>query len=288
MNESQRSQQRPYEAFYSDIGEYIQMHHYSGFAVMNNAHAHPQYEVYFCTEAVEQTTVINGKNYSYRYPSVIISAPYTIHAMSCKSDGLGSFDRYVLYFDEKLLDHFDKSLLPCGMELKNTGLLFRLERDQVPELVRILEMFDGMNDSERALLTVLFLNRLFSFCPSDSALKVGTSSFYIQDVIQYVAEHYYEAIDSAKLADMFNISRSKLDRDFKHFTRSTVHSFISACRVNQAKALLSKFDRSITISDVSQSIGFDNESYFFTFFKKNTGMTPLEFRNQSGPNRKKR
>lgn len=281
MNESQNNLQRPFEAFYSDIGKYIQMYHYNGFAVMNSAHAHPQYEVYFCTEAVEQTTVINGIDYSYQYPCVIISAPYTIHAMSCKNGEVGTFDRYVIYFDEKLLEHFDKTLLPCGMDIKNTGLLFKLERTHIPILVNILELFDDATDSEQELLTVLFLNKLFSFCPINEAIRVGTSSFYIQDVIQYLAKHYFEPIDSARLADMFNVSRSKLDRDFKHFTRNTVRSFINACRLNQAKAMLTKHGRKVSIADISKSIGFENESYFFTFFKKQTGMTPLEFRNNS-------
>ena len=289
MSASNKTLARPWEAFYYDIGKYIEISHHTNFSVMNNAHAHPQYEIYFCTQNVEQTTVINGIDHSYKHPAVIISAPYTIHAMSCCNNGdSGTFDRYVLYFNEKLLDHFDKSLLPCGIETKNMGLLFKLDVEQVKELASVLEMFENSDETQMELLTVLFLNKLFSFCPIDKAVKVGTSSFYIQDIIQYIAEHYYENIDSTHLAERFNISRSKLDRDFKHFTRNTVHSFIDTCRINQAKAMLLRNEGRMSISEISKSIGFDNESYFFTYFKKHTGSTPIEFRKSSGSNRLRR
>jgi AraC-like DNA-binding protein len=57
------------------------------------------------------------------------------------------------------------------------------------------------------------------------------------------------------------------------------YEFINNYRIKEAKEIL-KTDKEQTISDVFLAVGFNSKSVFNTFFKKNTGMTPSEFRKQ--------
>ena len=73
------------------------------------------------------------------------------------------------------------------------------------------------------------------------------------------------------------ISRSKLDRDFKQYTGTTIHAFMDMCRLNQAKILLG-LRPYLSIAEIATYCGFTGETYFFPFFKRNTGMTPIQYR----------
>ena len=52
--------------------------------------------------------------------------------------------------------------------------------------------------------------------------------------------------------------------------------YLREYRIQQAKKLLSRED--ISVSEAAMQSGFDNLSYFSTVFKKETGMTPQQYR----------
>lgn len=274
--------------FLSDMGMDLVIDHFTGLSVMPYTHTHPQYELYFCPENVEQNSVINGVEYTYRYPCVILSTPYTVHSMSCVDPTAKSYDRYVFYFGKKTLQSFDSRFIPSALSERNTGLLFRLTEAQAEALHGLLLLLkSGVGESveQRELIFLLFVNKLIDFCPMENALRIGTPSFYIQDVLQYVSEHFATETEVVRIAEHFAVSRSKLDRDFKRFTGVTVHQFAETCRLNQAKYLLQN-PSVFSMAEIAEICGFSSETYLFPFFKKHTGLTPLEFRKQVNSHRK--
>jgi hypothetical protein len=89
----------------------IEVCHYTHKSVMHHSHVHPQYELYFCTVDVEQLSVVNGVEYKYKYPCVIISSPYTIHSMSCTDPKSADYDRFVIYFNQSTLNSLTERYL---------------------------------------------------------------------------------------------------------------------------------------------------------------------------------
>nr|WP_298994891.1 AraC family transcriptional regulator [uncultured Allomuricauda sp.] len=56
-------------------------------------------------------------------------------------------------------------------------------------------------------------------------------------------------------------------------------SYVNSYRINMAKQLLTNpHETSLTISEIMYEVGFSSRSSFNTSFKKETGMTPSEFR----------
>lgn len=266
-------------AFLADNQCDITLQHWTHYAQMLYSHTHPQYEIYFCPDNVEQKSVINGAEYSYQYPCVIVSSPYTVHSMSCSNPDVDRYERYVISFEESIIEQFDKSFLPVEILCRNSGYMFKLTESDAEYLKKLILAFDPKDKTELKLLLATFLKKLVSLSPIQNAICVGKTSFYIQDVLQYIAEHYYERIDANTIAHRFMISRSKLDRDFKQFTGITIHSFLDMCRLNQAKILL-ELRPEMSVSDISTACGFASETYFYPFFKKSVGATPLEYRRQ--------
>lgn len=264
-------------AFLADNQCDISLNHWSSPAEMCFSHTHPQYEIYFCADNVEQKSVINGVEYRYKYPCVIISSPYTIHSMSCIDKNADRYERFVIYFDDNVISPFKNSFIPEGLLERNSGFMFKLSEDNAEYLKQFIINFNPQDKNEMMLLLVAFLKKLISLSPIEDAVCIGKSSFYIQDILQYISEHFAEDISADTLSYKFLISRSKLDRDFKKCTGITVHAFIDMCKINQAKMLLKLFPE-MSVADVSCACGFSSETYFFPFFKKNVGITPIEFR----------
>ena len=265
------------KGFLLDMGKDLVVEHYQTPSVMHHTHVHPQYELYFCPSAIEQTSVINGMKHRCCSPCVILSTPYTIHSMSCEENA-EQYERYVLYFSEKTLQAFAPRLLPLSLAQTSAGLFFELNEEGAASLLEVMTLsLHTKSLAERELFLVLFLNRLLALCPAEHILSVGASSSYVQDVLQYLAEHFSASIDHTELLRRFGVSRSKLERDFKKITGITVHQSLELCRLNHAKYLL-QYKKDQSISAISEACGFSSENYFFPFFKKHTGMTPAEYR----------
>ena len=66
-----------------------------------------------------------------------------------------------------------------------------------------------------------------------------------------------------------------------HF-KMNFYEFINNYRIKEAKEILAAdISQEKTISDIFLAVGFNSKSVFNTFFKKNVGLTPSEFRKKS-------
>lgn len=247
------------------------------------SHVHSKFELYFCAERTKQHSVINGRDYYYDYPCVIISSPYTIHSMS--SVDTERYERMVVYFGERTLSQFGDRIADREILGQGQGFLFELDEEQGRQLKDIIypTMLRAKESSEveKELTLMLFINRLLGICPKENVRKTGRTDLYIQDVLKYISENFQEDITSDSIAKRFAVSRAKLDRDFKRYTDSTPHAFIEGYRLNYAKWLLLSRDGKLNVSSVASLCGFKVDNYFYSFFKRHMGISPLEYRNNN-------
>lgn len=243
-------------------------------------HCHPQYEIYFSHHAVEQVIKISDRRFLVCEPCVVITPPYYLHAMAAVHLG-EPFSRSVAYFDKELLDQAEQGSLRADF-LEGGVLLFRLEKQEAERLLVASKCFwehpNWFSYAERRLHVLLFLNMLFRICPSERReLLLGGKTTYISDVMRFVSEHMSEDLRAEDVARRFAISRSKLDKDFKKETGASLQDFRDLCRLNEAKLLL-RCRPDMKVCDVIAHCGFKNSNYFYLFFKKKVGVSPLEYR----------
>jgi AraC family transcriptional activator of pobA len=79
----------------------------------------------------------------------------------------------------------------------------------------------------------------------------------------------------AHLAHVLGIGESTLSRNFRRDTGQTLKSYLKEQVVRRSKQALAS---TLTIKDVEAEFGFDDESYFSKFFKRETGFSPKEYR----------
>lgn len=115
------------------------------------------------------------------------------------------------------------------------------------------------------------LERVFEF-----EEEIQKSQTIIEKINVFIRTHYREDIGRNEIGAEFHLVPEYLARLYKRKTGKSIKDYINEYRIEQAKILLK--DSEMRISDVSAEVGIDNISYFSTLFKKNTGVSPNEFR----------
>lgn len=92
-------------------------------------------------------------------------------------------------------------------------------------------------------------------------------------------EHYRESREVCFYARMFHLSPKYFSTLIKQETGYGAGEWIDRYVVLQAKALLNRM-RNLSIQEITDRLGFSEQASFSRFFKRNTGMSPTEYRDR--------
>ena len=95
---------------------------------------------------------------------------------------------------------------------------------------------------------------------------------------QIMGERYNEELQMESIAKIIGLNYTTFRIEFKEYTGFSPKSYIEGLRINQAKALLK--DTDLSSKEIAYQVGYNSPYYFCLSFKKNTGMTPSEYRKQ--------
>lgn len=104
----------------------------------------------------------------------------------------------------------------------------------------------------------------------------GLSASNLRMVRDFVAAHRADSVSVAELAALCDLSPRHFLRAFKQSTGLSPMRYIIEIRMEESKRLLANSNASITM--IAFESGFTHSQHFTTRFKKETGMSPTEFR----------
>lgn len=136
------------------------------------------------------------------------------------------------------------------------------------ENCRTLEELNALNE----LMAVDFTSRV----AQAKAAALPAYSKPITQCMDYIYKNSHSKITLSLLANVVNLTEKYLSALFHKETGQTLSAFIEEKRVGEAKNLL--IYSQYSYSRISEYLSFSSQSYFISVFKKNTGMTPKEYR----------
>ena len=143
----------------------------------------------------------------------------------------------------------------------------RLGIDSVPGfLERYRNVEDYLSDLKSAVKDC---------CPENELESVG-----VEEIMRYVDSHYTEKILVADIAQHFHVDLNYLGRLFKKKTGGNLKDYLTQKRLEKAKYLLDNTE--LKIYEVSEASGYPDYFYFTRVFRRITGVTPSEWREEKG------
>ncbi|NME66542.1 helix-turn-helix domain-containing protein [Flammeovirga aprica] len=182
------------------------------------------------------------------------------------------------YFDQGLFHPSLKQLIHAVFDEKDR-LSFAISK-------RLSSFLEEINQSsKRGVCQLMFLNakvfEVLSEITDDlETLTEGDALHPYQDQLDQIKElidtkiHIQFSIN--ELAKTVGLNTSYLKKYFKEAFNETIFEYATRKRIDYAKELLETSD--LPISTISEKIGYQQSAHFSYAFKKNTGLTPNQYR----------
>lgn len=162
----------------------------------------------------------------------------------------------------------NKSLLQCGSKNVRTYTI-QGKNESFSQLYMRLLQTDAM--------------RLSKIEPSNQSKSTNKHQI-ADDIDGCIALQYASSLTVEALAKQLHFTPNYISMVYKGIRKVSINRQITIYRIQKAKTLLKSTE--LQIAEIAQLCGFDNTTYFFTIFKKETSLTPLEYRQSIEEERK--
>ena len=138
------------------------------------------------------------------------------------------------------------------------------------------------NDLKRQPYLILLLAELVDFHEKQSAQSrknakyAYSTSVYVELAIEYIKDMYQKGIGISDIADNIGISRAYLNSAFQKELGISAQTFLIDYKMHKAASLL--VSTSLSIKEVSNSVGYEDQLVFSKAFKKKFGMSPKNYK----------
>ncbi|TAH63478.1 MAG: AraC family transcriptional regulator [Gottschalkiaceae bacterium] len=106
-----------------------------------------------------------------------------------------------------------------------------------------------------------------------------TYTFHVRKAIEYTRKHYKKPLSLDRIAKYLDLNKCYFCHLFKKETGKSYSKFLNEIRIEKSKYLLLNTD--LSMLEIALSVGYNNQNYYNIAFKKNTGTTPLKYRNMT-------
>lgn len=107
----------------------------------------------------------------------------------------------------------------------------------------------------------------------------GEKNYLVEQAKEYVAEHYYENLMLADVAQKVGISAGYLSTLFQKQLAKGFVDYLNEVRIEHACTYLRQ--NYLKVYEIAYRVGFKDEKYFSKVFKKVTGQSPSEYQKQN-------
>ncbi len=259
--------------------------HYQKLRKSTIEHVHPGcLEVSFCQRG-SLVFESAGRTYQFLPGNVFISQPDEPHRLRANPKGLVMYWMFFRFPVKKkcLLGLPSDESLWLGDELRNFSYRMFDGTDRLRHAFqRLFTLYDNLpcNTAQRRLgLRNTALELLLALVEAGQVPSHSSDVEKIEPLMCEMQAHPERPFHIDELARKSSLSASALTTLFKQTTGLPPHAFLLGCRIKHAKKMLA--NPGLGILEIASALGFSSSQHFAMCFKKETGLTPTEFRKQN-------
>lgn len=130
----------------------------------------------------------------------------------------------------------------------------------------------------KILELLLFLEALeLPACAEEKPYFYKTQVEKTKALQQFLTRHMDENFTQEELSIRFDIPQTTMKKCFKSVFGSAIGTYLTEYRMNQAAVLL-KTERNMSVAEIAGRVGYDSPSKFAIAFRRQMGMSPVEYR----------
>jgi len=251
-------------------------------------HRHDFFEVLYLLKG-SGYHVIDSNKYEIKPPCVFFMSPGQAHKLELSND----IEGYIFIFtaDFYLLNRSNQNSLiefpffytihqdnpPLPLENENDiRFLESLFRQSIAET---RQTRDYTLEMLRSILDLILTTCSSRYKTIESSVSKGKGQILVKRFYQLVEENYLKNLSLADYAALLLVTPNHLTQTVKQFTGKTSIQVIKMKQILEIKRLL--VHTNLNINEIAALLHFDDQSYFSKFFRRETKLSPLQYRSLS-------
>jgi AraC family transcriptional regulator, transcriptional activator of pobA len=251
-------------------------------------HRHDFFEVLYLQKG-SGYHVIDANKYEIKPPCVFFMSPGQAHKLELSNDIEGFI--FIFTADFYLLNRSNQNSLIefpffYTIHQDNPPLLLKDEKDirfledlfrqSIAEISRPRDYFLEML---RSILDLILTTCAARYQVSENMLNKGKGQILVKRFFHLVEENHQKNLSLSDYSRMIGVTPNHLTQTVKLLTGKTSSQIIRAKQLLEIKRLL--VHTNLSVSEIANQLNFEDQSYFTKFFKRETGITPIQYRSDS-------
>jgi len=147
--------------------------------------------------------------------------------------------------------------------------------------LRMYKEFSDRDELSALALESLSTELLIAASRLNSGRSEQRPPRWLKRVKEYLDEYYCKPPGLSELATAVDVHPTHLARVFRKFEHCTAGDYVRRVRISKARERM--LATNLPLVDIALETGFSDQAHFSRSFKRETGMTPSEFRKMFNP-----
>ncbi len=245
-------------------------------AAYTETHSHVFWEIAYCVRG-EAVNTINKKSYAFSRGRAFIIRPQDVHGIRMKRGPYAHRDVYVSAERMKKVCDMLESRLYDRLLNAEEPPMFDLSEIHVESLESSLKIFDNVRALENKYdvlheaLIARFIGLYFESTMPPKTQQPQWLSGMLAKIHKNPVEHTIESL----IAET-NYSHGHICREFKKYLGVSLKNYLITAKLSFSTSLL--YNADLSIAEISQRLGYSNQSNYVNEFKKYYRIAPSQYR----------
>jgi len=251
-------------------------------------HRHDFFEILYLARG-SGFHVIDGNKYDIHPPCVFFMSPGQAHKIEFSHD----IEGYIFIFnaDFYLINHSNRNRLiefPFFFTIRQDNPPLLLENENEVKFIESLfkraitclafdEAFS--TDHLRSILDLILTTCAVLYKVDENVENKGKRHILVKKFYQLVEENYEKNLNVSQYAGLLAVTPNHLTQTVSRLTGKSSSQIIKSKQILEIKRLL--LHTNLSVTEIASRLNFLDQSYFAKFFKRETGVSPLQYRTGS-------